>query len=144
MIFWRWFVRQSFYMSSTLSKTLPFHCMSTNLSMSYLVHHVSIQSLIPSIVVDLIFSHEIILVSLYLSSLVINFLNLLFPTICKSSITICRWSLSIKQEPYSCMAKLSWRKDLTSRLEKKLLKLNILGLIWFLSEYARVYYQIWY
>ena len=42
------------------------------------VHRVSLQSLSPLIIVFLAFSHEIILVSLYLGPLVNNFLNFFF------------------------------------------------------------------
>lgn len=46
--------------SSTLLMTFAFHSVSTDLYMSSLLYHVSIQSLIPSVTVDLAFSHEML------------------------------------------------------------------------------------
>ena len=63
--------------------------MSTNLSVPYLLHNVSVQSLRPSIIVHLAFSNEIVPVSLYLGTLVNNFFNLLNLTIRQSLVIIC-------------------------------------------------------
>ena len=81
-----------------------------------------------------------ILVSIYSGSLVSNVPNLLFPSILKSSVTICRLSLSIKPELAQLHRKmvLSWINALTSRLETNLLKLNILDLTVFVREYTTV------
>ena len=135
-VFWHKF----FIFSSTLSMTLPFHSMSSDLSMPCLLHYVSIQSLNPSITVDLTFFSETLLVSPYLVSLVNSFLNLLFPTIRKSPVTICQWSLPVIPELAQLHGKKvwSWTKILTSRLETNSLKLNILDLIGIVSKYATV------
>ena len=90
--------------------------------------------------VDLALLHEILLVSLYLGLLINNFLNLLFPDIRKSQVTVCRWYLSIELEPAKKHGKmvLSWRKTLIFVLETNWLQLNILDLIWFVSKYTTV------
>ena len=46
-----------FIFSSTWSRTFLFHSMSTNLLMTCLLHHVSIESLSLSVIVDLAFSY---------------------------------------------------------------------------------------
>ena len=88
----------------------------------FLLHHVLIQSWSPSVTIDLAFWKEILLVSLYLGPLRNNFLNLLFPMLHKSTVTIRLWSLSIKPHLAQLPGKmlLFRRKPLTSRLEEKI------------------------
>lgn len=105
--------------------------------MPCLLYHVSMQSLSLSIIVDLAFSQEIFLLSLYLGFLVNNFLNFLFPMIGKSPVTLCRWYFFIKPQatPLHSKTLLSWKKALTFRLGANLSKLIILNLIVFVSDY---------
>ena len=140
MKFWTCFAGQGLYIFINFIHNFAFPFHEHCLLMPCLVHHVSIQSLSPLIIVDLTFSREILLVPLYSGSLVSNFPNLLFPTIRKSSVTICRLSLSIKPELAQLHRKmvLSWINALTSRLETNLLKLNILDLTVFVREYTTV------
>ena len=77
-------ILKMFCWTNILFMIFPFHSMSSDLSMPCLLHHVSVQSLRTSFIVNLTFSHELLLVSLHLGPLVDNFLNLLFPMICKS------------------------------------------------------------
>lgn len=85
--------------SSTSSMTLQFYSMSADWSMPCLLHHVLMQKSIPLIMEDLFFSNEMLVFSLYLGSLVNNFLNLLFLTVCKSPVSEQWWSLPKKKEP---------------------------------------------
>ena len=61
--------------------TFPFHSMSTEFFMPYLLYHESMESLnSSSIIVNLAFSHEMLLVCLYLGSLINTFHYSVFPS----------------------------------------------------------------
>ena len=62
---------------SSLSMNIPFHSMSTDLSIPYLQHHASIISTRSKIIVDSTFFNYMLLVSLHLRLLVNNILILL-------------------------------------------------------------------
>ena len=81
------------------------------------VHRVSLQSLSPLIIVFLAFSHEIILVSLYLGPLVNNFLNFFF-----FFFFFFYFFFFLKPEPAQLPGgKIVLSKTLTSRLQTNLL-----------------------
>ena len=129
MKFWRCFVGESFYFFIKFIKGFEYWLIyaifiAPNINIIDILFNIPLS---PSIIADLVFSHETLLVSLYFGSLVNDFLNLLFPTIRKRPVTVCWWSLSIKPVPAKWHGKiiLSWKKALTSRLEANLLKLNI-------------------
>ena len=127
---------KDFIFLSTLSMALPFQSMSTGLSMPCLLHHVSIQSLSHTVMVDLAFSDEILLVYLYLEPLVNNFVSLLFSRFCQSPVTACWWSIKPESTQLYDKMEFFWRMTLKSRLERNLWKIEILDLIGFVCKYT--------
>ena len=122
-----------FIFLSTLSITFPFYSISTDLSVLCLLHNAWIQLLIHSVIVDVAFSHKILLVSFYIGP----------------SVTSSIYYFQRSESPHLCVGGLfykiractvTWqngiilKKTLTSRLETSLIKLIIFGLIGLVSD----------
>lgn len=135
MKFWRCFVEQSFYFLISLNNdfTLLFHeyCF---------IYFIYSASCIKTVIKPLSYSRFSFFPWNIIGFSIFRVLKKLLPMICKSAVTKCWWSLSIKLVPAQLHGKmvLSWRKTLTSILETHLLKWNILDLIGFVSEYRTV------
>ena len=113
--------------------------MSTDLSMPCFLHQVSMKSLVSLFKVDLALSHEILLVSVYLGSLVNNFPSFFWSDPYVSSHYV---SVIFVYKARACTDKwengIVLRKTLTTRFEINLLNLNILDIIRFVSNYTTV------
>lgn len=129
--FLRYFVGKSFYFFINLINEFAFPSHE-----NWLVYVMFAASCInttidSSILLNLAFLHEILLVSLHLGHLVNVSLNFLFQRIRTFPVIICRWSLSVKPKLPQLHGKMvqSWRKALISTLKRNLLKLNISNLL---------------